>query len=1054
MEEILIGIASLVGLALLVLPLFSLIFGLVTRSRISGLAARVGDTESEIALLRAEVMELRTALASARAQAIAVGARTPVRVAPVVVETPPSGADARAVEAEERAVARSLPAGDGTVGSVDVLGRSDGMLKPDQALGGSPQAVGAPLQADGALLQADGAPLQAAGASLQADGASLPADGAVLQADGASSGEVEPGLTGGGEGGRQESAGGATGWGWAERQLAGNWTGILGAGAVVVGTGFFGIFAALMMPPFLRFLLVLAFAGVLGIASVILGRTPAWEALARWVRSAAAAVVLVACVGGVLFTPMRWVTSDVGGVLLVSVGVAVNLAAGLLAGGEVFAALHVVLGLLAVGMLPASASTIAVAAAVAAVGQLAVWRQPRWGAQLAVTAVAFALWHVAWLLRLPVETTDAVRHGLAIGAVLLVGIGGYVTSYRRVLAEPAWDEWGFLLHLIVQGCVAGSLAQHDLGGSMATVGMAAASVGLHRASAMARRGGAAWLFRTDRLVALGLAVGAVATLHRQDVHVVYLLLGATLVAVGWVVNEARRDDRWVLGASVGLAHALGPWAMAAAMIAGSPPHHHVAALIGAAALVLAGSAFAERWQAAEREDGGPRAWLGLGVVAGWWLLGADQVAMEDLGTWAAVVPAVAVGVLVAGRRPWPTDGLEVGLAVVLVHLVAVGGWFVGTEVLSVRTHALSVVLLGGTLGAAAVSGAATRLWGRAVAGTSLAVVLGLLTWRYTVEVSSFVPGVLWVVLSLGWLELSRLDRLAAARDGMRLLGAATFVAFLVRHGLVDLQQELMVGPVSVRGAVEVYAALVAGWWVAATRHDPPGPVAWSVEAALALAALFVALEVPPAWIAPVLAVEALVLVEVGRRIAGLERLIGWAVVVNLAALVRVAVLSSRLVDPGEGWSAWTLSLVAMAVAWGTFLRGRAAAGTEVGSAWMLGPVVAVARGVTRSAGPWLLYPWFAALAVYLAWVFSHGVLTLLWMGECFGMFAAAVWLRDGLLRRVSMAAIFVVLGRLLIYDLQSSNILVKAMVFVGSGGLLIAINALYHRFRDRFEEAT
>jgi uncharacterized membrane protein len=52
-----------------------------------------------------------------------------------------------------------------------------------------------------------------------------------------------------------------------------------------------------------------------------------------------------------------------------------------------------------------------------------------------------------------------------------------------------------------------------------------------------------------------------------------------------------------------------------------------------------------------------------------------------------------------------------------------------------------------------------------------------------------------------------------------------------------------------------------------------------------------------------------------------------------------------------------------------------------------------------------------------------------------------------------MVAIVVVLGRLLLYDLAGSDVLVKAMVFLGSGGLLIGINALYHRFRERFGEA-
>jgi hypothetical protein len=51
-----------------------------------------------------------------------------------------------------------------------------------------------------------------------------------------------------------------------------------------------------------------------------------------------------------------------------------------------------------------------------------------------------------------------------------------------------------------------------------------------------------------------------------------------------------------------------------------------------------------------------------------------------------------------------------------------------------------------------------------------------------------------------------------------------------------------------------------------------------------------------------------------------------------------------------------------------------------------------------------------------------------------------------------MVVVVVVLGRLLLYDLRGSDVLVKALVFLGSGGLLIAMNALYHRFAGRFAE--
>jgi hypothetical protein len=842
-------------------------------------------------------------------------------------------------------------------------------------------------------------------------------------------------------------------WTFWETHVVGNWTGILGALAVVLGVGFLGIYAALSLSPGGRFgLVVLAAVGLVALSS-LLGRRAEWTALSLWVRSAAGAVLLIGCVASVLFTPMRWVESETVGLLLVVGGVAVNLGLGLLAGGQAFAAVHVVLSLIALGMLPASATTLVLAATVALAGELVVLRHPRWGVQLAASAGTFTIWHLLWVVQTHVPDASWSAHAVPVVCALLVGAAGFVTSYRRILDLPEFKLSTWALHLSIQAMLGVSLLAHDLGGWAGVVGMAAASVALHRSSAFARERGVAWLSTTDRLVSLGLMTGAAGMLWRHGVEGPTLVVALTLPSLVWLALELRRDVALLVDVPLAGAH-LGGLVLATVCLAADGGWERLR-LLG---VVVVAYAVLSAWGEDRRRAGGvatqaEERTLGLGLTLGLLVLvlNVNVWARDEL--WAALAPAGALAALVAYRRAAPSAALEAGVLLVLVHFATQGLIHVGLREawdapLAVAQLVVPLLLVGAP---ARSTGAVARAFPLVV----LAVALCVVSWRFLVDASAFLPGVAWVLLSVAWLEVSRLERAAPAAGFLRALGAATFAAFVVRHGLVDLQNEARVGPISVRGAVELYAAGAAAWWVAATARAPSAPFGWFLEAALGLVALFVAFEVPAAWIAPVLALWALALIEAGARLPSLGRLVGWGAVLHLVALVRVAVLSARLVSPlAESSVAWFASLGALGVGVALFLRARALGPMErPPHPGGLGAVAALAVGGRQRPGPWLLYPWFLALALFLAWTFSHGVLTLLWMMECFGVFVAAIALRDEALRRMAMVAIVVVLGRLLLYDLAGSDVLVKAMVFLGSGGLLIGINALYHRFRERFGEA-
>jgi len=98
-------------------------------------------------------------------------------------------------------------------------------------------------------------------------------------------------------------------WRRIERQLVGNWTGILGTVVVLVGITFIGAYAGLQLSPLFRSVLIAGAAGVLTGASYVLGRTARWEPLALWLKSGGAAVFLFATFAASAIPGLSWIAS-------------------------------------------------------------------------------------------------------------------------------------------------------------------------------------------------------------------------------------------------------------------------------------------------------------------------------------------------------------------------------------------------------------------------------------------------------------------------------------------------------------------------------------------------------------------------------------------------------------------------------------------------------------------------------------------------------------------------------------------------------------------------
>jgi uncharacterized membrane protein len=106
--------------------------------------------------------------------------------------------------------------------------------------------------------------------------------------------------------------------------------------------------------------------------------------------------------------------------------------------------------------------------------------------------------------------------------------------------------------------------------------------------------------------------------------------------------------------------------------------------------------------------------------------------------------------------------------------------------------------------------------------------------------------------------------------------------------------------------------------------------------------------------------------------------------------------------------------------------------------------------VGRRVNLWVYYPFFTAIALFLYWSFDSAILTLLWVAEAFSIFVLSVILKENHFRYLSMAALIGCLLRLVGYDLARTATITRALVFLGVGGLMLAMNYLYGRYKERF----
>jgi hypothetical protein len=851
-------------------------------------------------------------------------------------------------------------------------------------------------------------------------------------------------------------------WRRLERTLIENWTGILGVVVLVAGVTFLAVSLALRLGPLARFLLTLLVALALILPSALWGRRHSWRRLSLWMRSGGAALILFACVaaGGLPELGLRWLHDPSQARALLVVGMAINLAVAAVARQQTTASLHVVVNLLPLLLVPSNGTSLAIASLVCLLGQL-LPRRRAWNRHRLIVVAAYALFHGCWFVAAPPSllASPMARAGGALAAGLVFASGLLLQHWGRPLRR-ALTPLRLATLLLQWGGIALALLLYPRQVAVRVTALALTSALALLLSRRARRGGAPSLALADSLCAQALSMAAILSLAPLVVDPL-LLLGVLLVEcalflafgvlqgdlklqrIGWPVLLAVAAVLLVVGL-------LASWGL---VMPRPPPLRNAAVLLAGSALLTGISALLQRRPGVAK----PPAFSGVQAA----LLAFAGSFLVPPPPWQPPLSLLSLGALLLTARRFQPPGLLRGVAaaVLSTHLLqAMGLLLQGQRGLVALQPLLALTGL-----AALMIASCGRRRLRLVGVYLLGLDLGLAAFLLLEPISPLLPGVVWLLLSLLALEAANRLRRPEALHVLG-LGLGYLAAYAVSYLLVISQSPaylvLLGQSLGARLLIQLFAlAVLLGWWLFHPRAALRQASIWRavhpclLELGLLAIGLLILSEVSALWRPVAWSLLALGLLSpaMGRWFA--PRLQVYAVLGSwLASATTVAMLSTgETASPQWHQQPQPIALLAIGLQ-GLFLLAS--------SRWLrpealrapggLPLLAAIGSPVARQPHRWLGYPLFLAVALYLACRYDRALLTLLWALLAFCIYIFSAVLRDNQFRTVALLATGACLLRLVAVDMAQADLTLRGLVFVGVGLLMLAMNALYTRFRERF----
>jgi hypothetical protein len=99
----------------------------------------------------------------------------------------------------------------------------------------------------------------------------------------------------------------------------------------------------------------------------------------------------------------------------------------------------------------------------------------------------------------------------------------------------------------------------------------------------------------------------------------------------------------------------------------------------------------------------------------------------------------------------------------------------------------------------------------------------------------------------------------------------------------------------------------------------------------------------------------------------------------------------------------------------------------------------------------LIYPATISIGGFLYLSLDKGALTFFWILEALGLAILGILLKEKYFRYVSLSLVGLCVLRLMFFDLSNTDFLIRALVLLGVGVVLLVMNSLFKKYKDRFD---
>ncbi|PJZ69996.1 hypothetical protein CH360_08860 [Leptospira perolatii] len=877
-------------------------------------------------------------------------------------------------------------------------------------------------------------------------------------------------------------------WQKFETAFAQNWTGILGSIILVMGVGFLGIYAALQMNAFFRFLLVLSIGAGLYAASIYLVRKEFWRQVSYWIKSASGAVTLFACIGSVSIPGMHWIENQYLGLLLILAGIGVNLAFAWQAAGQRFASLHIILSLVSLIILPKSSIVFGIIVIVSLFSSLLSYRA-KWEFHLTLTVASYLIANLIYGNSLNSGESGSDPSTMRIIGLFgtgAVGIASLLVHYRRVYTTSKFEITPFVTHLVVWATMAIGFLQYSTGSKWNVLILGIASVPTYFLARRAKSFGIRWLHLTDTLVSLLIASLSIIYLFRWEMDPVLInIILSLLLTVFFLVSWEEKDN--VLG-KIGAALLHLSWAgyliISLLCFEKESIYWYLVATLLTLGISIVPQAydslrFKDRknsiddiYNFSEKEKLSPSGlWTGLLAA----LLCYQISSIEHSEIFASFLFIL----LLIFRQKFQWNGIAIGLIpfIIALHILVIhrGSDKEGFDFLRIDLPLVVAILLLIPLSKRIYSNGESAYYSK------LGVILfslHLITHTFTIgsELSPFLPGILVLLYSLLYLDTYKLisnqggnwkgtwkDSIYSAKGAIGILAFGFVALFLIIHAVVHLQSEFIIGWFKIRFLVQIFAIACFLYWANSKPAKEESSSLWNKlpplfwELSIVFGVIAISFEVPNVWLPVAWILYAWLLEFLSWKFSEeLSRLRLYALLLFWVSCVHTAFLSSSNTTPSNFWAdqEWVGGLVGVFGQVSYLVRAYSYTPQTIKAEPGF-----VEKIQVRSDKLWSLknvfvfYPVFGSIALFLYWSFEHSILTLLWMIEIFVVFIIGLKLRESQFRLVSLSAMVICLIRLIFWDLKQSSTITRAIVFLAAGSILILMNTIYNKFKNSEKES-